>query len=385
MAERSATGGMVRELAHRKLWEARYVGADGRKHSLYGKDRDEARAKLRKALTDAENGVKPITGRESVGEYLTSWLTTTVAELRPRTRESYAATVAHYIAPKDDRGRFLPRPYLGTVQLAKVTPDDVQRLVAALRARGDLSPTTVRYAYNVLRIALRLAFRQEHMARDVFAHLTAPAGGGYEVKRLTLDEIGAFTAAISGHRLEPLFLTALSTGLRQGELLGLTWREIDLDAGTVTVRHQLQRGSGDLVPTKTRLSARTLSLPLPLVALLRRHRTAQDAERAAARVWDARGFVFASRVGGPLDGPNVTADLVAVLRRAGLPRIRFHDLRHSFATLQLEQGADIAEVSRALGHSTITTTADVYGAFTRSMRERTAQRMEVIFQARKTS
>jgi integrase len=112
-----------------------------------------------------------------------------------------------------------------------------------------------------------------------------------------------------------------------------------------------------------------------VLVTLRRHRQQQAAEREQAKVWDARGFVFATRQGGPLDSRNVTTDLQRALADAGLPRQRFHDLRHAFATLQLSSGAELYEVSRALGHASIGTTANVYGHFTDTMRERIAERM----------
>ena len=191
-------------------------------------------------------------------------------------------------------------------------------------------------------------------------------------------EVAELRRAIAGHRLEALILAAVGTGLRQGELLGLRWSDVDLDAGILTVRHALDRRTGELVRPKTERSRRTIHRPLPVTTALNRLRRDQEALRAHARRWDARGFVFTNRTGGPLASRNVTQDLQAILAAAGLPRQRFHDLRHIFATLQLEAGAELLEVSRALGHADIGTTANIYAHWTDAMAARTAERMSGI-------
>lgn len=371
MTSRATTGGMIRQHPARGLYEARYVGADGRKHSVYAKTRREAQERLRSALTAADNGIVPVRGRQTVGAYLDVWLSTSVEQrCRPRTVESYRETVDRYI-----------RPAIGRCELAKVTPDDVARMLRDLTARGDLSPTTVRYAYAVLRIALGRALKTGRVLRNVATLVDPPAKTSRELRPLTAEQVTTLRAAIAGHRLEPLVLTALGTGLRQGELLALRWSDVDLAAATLTVRHTLRRGVRETDEPKTERSRRTLHLPLPVTVALRRLQARQSDERADAKVWDARGFVFANGTGGPLDSRNVTTDFQAVLERTGLPRQRFHDLRHAFATLQLEAGAELFEVSRALGHADIATTANVYAHFTSAMAERTAERMAGILGA----
>jgi integrase len=208
-----------------------------------------------------------------------------------------------------------------------------------------------------------------------------PAKARPDLHPLNVDQVTAFRAAIAGHRFEALFLVAIGTGLRQGEILALRWSDVDLDAATVNVRHTLERGTGALVEPKTPGSRRTVGLPLPVAAALHRWQRRQVQERDQARVWDARGFVFTTRAGRPLESRNVTHGLQAVLRTAGLPHQRFHDLRHAFATLQLDAGAELLEVSRALGHSDIGTTANVYAHWTDAMAARTADRMSAILGA----
>ena len=138
----SGSGGQVRQRPN-GLWEGRYVGADHRRHSVYGKSKREAQEKMRAALTAADNGLRSTTDRGTVAAYLALWVDTLSAHVRPRTAESYASTVRLYIAPR-----------IGKVQLAKLQADDIDRMLAGLVGRGDLSDTTVRYVYVVLRIAL---------------------------------------------------------------------------------------------------------------------------------------------------------------------------------------------------------------------------------------
>jgi integrase len=187
-------------------------------------------------------------------------------------------------------------------------------------------------------------------------------------------------AATAGHRLGPLYVVAISTGLRQGELLGLRWQDVSDDYGAVTVRHTLD-GTGELAEPKTPQSRRTLRLGRATGAALREQRRHQleDRLRAGAR-WRDTGHVFASTIGTPLDGPNVTHEYQAALSPAGLPRQRFHDTRHAAATLLLESGEDVGVVSRILGHSTVSLTLDIYGHLTDRMTERAAARMDAIFE-----
>lgn len=234
------------------------------------------------------------------------------------------------------------------------------------------------YTFAVLRIALGSALKKRKVVRNVCLLVDPPERAPRELRPLTADQVIELRAAIAGHRLEPLILTAIGTGVRQGELLALRWVDLDLDAGTLTMAHTLERRTNRLADPKTERSRRTLHLPLPVLVALRRHRIRQADERAAARIWDARGFVFTNTRGGPLDSRNVTTDFQEILAKAGLPRQRWHDLRHCFATLQLESGAELFEVSRALGHSAIGTTANVYAHFTDAMAQRTADRMALV-------
>ena len=358
------TGGSVRHHATRDLWEGRYVGADGRRHSVYAPTRREAQEWLRAALSAKDHGIRPVGQRLTVGAYLDDWVELTIRpRVRPRTAESYADAVRLYLIPA-----------LGRVPLAKLEPEHVRRMLADLAARGTLSATTLRYVRSVLRTALGQALREGKVLRNVATLVDPPAKAHHELRPLSREQVRTFLDGVAGDRLEALYVTALGTGLRQGELLALRWQDADLERGELTVRHTLGRFTRALEPTKTERSRRTVRLPRRVVEALLAHREQQ-------RVVPVSGLVFTAGNGAPLQSVNVTRDLQIHLRGLGLPHQRFHDLRHAFATLALEAGEDLGVVSRILGHSTLSTTMDVYAHLTPTMLDRAAERMDAILGA----
>jgi len=363
---------MVRKHPVKNLWEARYVAADGRKRSIYAKTRHEAQERLRSALVAADHMIVPVAGPISVGAWLDEWLATAVrARCRETTVSNYGAVVRLYI-----------KPAIGRVQLAKLTPEHVQRMLADLTARGNLSPTTVRYSYAVLRIALGRAFKSGRVHRNVCTLVDAPAKARPQLAPLSAEDARAFLAATSDDRFGPLYALAIATGLRQGELLALRWADVDLDAATLAVNHTLTRGSRVLAEPKTERARRTLRLGSEAVLALREQRRRQLEERlAAGRRWHDGGFIFTTPAGDPLDGSNVLHDFQAAIRRAALPHQRFHDLRHATATLLIEAGEELGVVSKILGHSNIGTTADVYAHPTPAMSQRVADRLDGILRS----
>ena len=196
---------------------------------------------------------------------------------------------------------------------------------------------------------------------------------------MTPEQARAFLDAAHGQRLEALYAVALALGLRQGEALALRWVDLDLDAGFVTVRAGLQRVAGRLVlvEPKTPKSRRTIAAPPIVVAALRAHRSRQLQDRlAAGAAWQDLDFVFCTQTGGPLDSRNVTRDFQRSLAKAGLPHMRFHDLRHSCASLLLAQGVHPRVVMETLGHSQIALTLNTYSHVIPVLQREAADRME---------
>jgi Site-specific recombinase XerD len=275
--------------------------------------------------------------------------------------------------------RLYLKPALGKVPLAKLQTEHVARMIQTLTARSDLSSTTVRYAGVVLRIALTRAVKSGKVQRNVATLADLPAKAKPEIAPLSSGQISEFLEATRTDRFGPLFVAAIATGLRQGELLALRWQDIDMDGASLSVRHSLQIRSRVLAEPKTENAKRTLRIGTEVISVLREQRRRQILERmAAGPAWKDGGFVFTTSVGTPLDSRNLTRAFQAALALAGLPRQRFHDLRHATATLLLERGEELGVVSKVLGHSTVTTTLDTYGHLTSGMSQRVADRMDVI-------
>lgn len=312
----------------------------------------------------------------SVAAYLTYWLeNVAVHQLRENTHTRYAACVDRYLIPG-----------LGKKKLTKLTAKDVRIWLNQLRttcqcctrgidARRDeprccatgsccskrLSPLTLTYIHSVLKSALEHAVREEEIPRNVARNVRTGTPRPRRFEPLTTDEARQLLTTAQGHRLHALFELALHTGLRKGELLGLRWEDLDLDRGTAAVRRTLQRTStGGLttLPTKTRASERRIALPTRCAQSLKLHRERQQREReAAGTTWQHSGHVFTTPQGRAIDPTNLTRTFTTLLRTAGLRRIRFHDLRHSTATLLLEQGVELVVIKELLGHAHIGVTA----------------------------
>ena len=229
--------------------------------------------------------------------------------------------------------------------------------------RAGLSPRTCQYARAILRSALGQALRWGIVSRNVATLVEVPRVKRHEIQPLTPEQARTLLATMRGHRLDALFTVALALGLRQGEALGLQWDAVDLDARVLHVRASLQRVEKrwHLVEPKSARSRRTVALPEVLVSALRSHRVRQLEERLAAGArWRESGFVFATGIGTPFEPSSLTKAFKALLVKAGVPDIRFHDLRHTAATFLLAQGVDARTIMETLGHSQISLTLNTY-------------------------
>lgn len=338
-------------------WMGQYVvhTAEGRKRrTVYGKTRKEVAAKLAKAISNREDGLVFDAKNLTVGDYLDLWLRDSVQDtVRLTTYQGYERVVRLHI-----------KPALGRIKLDNLTPVHVRSLYRE-RLEAGLAPRMVQLVHTILHKALKQAVNDGLIPRNVTEAVKAPRPVNKEMKPLSPDQARTLLEAARGERLEALYALAVTTGMRQGEILGLKWEDLDLEAGTLQVRRTLSTAMGGGVrfgPPKTARSRRNIRVPKLALTALRRHRKTQLEKRMKlSGLWEDHDLVFTTGVGTPLSRADlITRSFKPLLRRANLPDIRFHDLRHTCATLLLSRGVHAKLVQELLGHSTIAVTLDTY-------------------------
>lgn len=361
--------------------------------------RNEVQEKLKRALVDQQMGLPLVGERETVSKFLKHWIEHVATnKVRPSTLESYRWITEKHLIPN-----------LGRLSLAKLSPQEVQAFLNDRLKSGrqpqpkrnkantvdsvqqplerqspadlSLEPRTVQHIHATLRTALDQALKWDLVARNVAKLVDAPRVRQQEVQPYSPEEAKKLLDAVRDDRLEALYSAAMALGLRQGEALGLRWHDIDFMSGNLTVRNALQRVNGklQLVEVKAHKSRRKYTLPQVAVEALTKHKARQEEERQFAGTrWRDLGFVFTTTVGTPLDGSTVTHRFQAVLKAAGLRRIRFHDLRHTCATLLLAQGVHPRVIMEILGHSQIAIKMNLYAHVIPAMQKEVAARMDAI-------
>jgi integrase len=328
------------------------TAAGPKRKALYGKTRSEVAAKLSKALAARENGLIYDAGKQTVGEYLTRWLSNSVRDtVRQRTYERYESIVRVHLAPA-----------IGKVKLKALTPDHVRGLYREKLDDG-LAPRTVLHIHRALSKALKQATDDGLIPRNAAAPVKPPRPRREEIRPLNREQVRALFKAAGGDRLEALYVVAVTAGLRRGELQGLKWEDLDLEAGTLQVRRTLSEPRGGYIFEAPKSGkGRNIRLTQRATAALKEHRKRQLEERIGLGIlWQDHDLVFPSGVGTPLSGGNLNRAFKALLGRAGLSSmIRFHDLRHTCATLLLRQGVNPKFVQELLGHRDVSLTLNVY-------------------------
>lgn len=360
-----------------KRSDGRWIGyvdlgwRDGRRVRKYvhGANRDEVRERVKAVIRNVDEGIQPPSNSPRVSEFLANWLAAAKPALRPSTYVSYEGVVRLHLVPE-----------IGRLRLEKLSVEHIADLLTRKQRDPRLSPTTVRYVLLVLRIALNRAVRWGLVARNVARLVDPPRLVHKDVRVLSPVETSKLLDAARGEAIEGLIVMAVSTGMRLGEALGLQWKDIDLERRQLRINKSLQRipGRGQVLSeTKTRRGRRSLVMPITAVEALRAHRTKQIGwRRAAGSKWNEMGFVFTSSTGQPVDQRNVQRVFRRVLRRAKLPRMRFHDLRHSCASLLLAQHTDPRVIMETLGHSNISVTMNMYAHVMPALKRDAADAMD---------
>lgn len=328
---------------------------------VYAKTKKEAAAKLRAALAERDAGLVYDDGSLTVGEYLDKWLEAVSGTVKARTLERYEMAVKPHL-----------QPALGDLRLGRLTPLQVQAFYGEKLDAG-LSARSVQILHATLYKALKQAVRWRLVPRNVCEDVDPPRALRKEVRPLTAEQARSLLEAASSDPLEALYVLAVTTGMRQGELLGLKWEDVDLEASSVRVRRTVWKGEASA--PKTNAARRQVALPDTAVRALRKHR-----ERAAGDSW-----VFASSTGDrPLGRHNLHNRSWILLReRAGLPEtVRFHDLRHTAATLLLGRGVHPKLVQSLLGHASIEITMNTYSHVMPEMSGATARAMDAALDER---
>ena len=395
-SKKSAAGcGNIRKKVVKKngreypYWEARYtVGYNpgtGKQiqKSITGKTQKEVAQKLKELTAALDAGTYIAPNKTTVGQWLDTWQAEYLGAVKLSTVSSYQATIKNHI-----------KPGLGAIKLESLTTQDIQEFYNS-RLKGDekresLSPKTVKNIHGVLHKALHQAMLNGLIRNNPSDACVLPKATKKKVKPLNEEQIAALLKALKGHKYENLILTALFTGLREGEVCGLQWDCVNLESGAILVDKQLQsirksvRGDRDkyaLVPTKNG-KERYLTVAPFVVELLKKEKAKQDSNRKLFEGgYEDSDLVFTDEIGRRVTPQAAYRAFKLVVTELGFETARFHDLRHSFAVASLRSGDDVKTVQENLGHATSSFTLDVYGHVTEQMKVESANRMEAFIQS----
>jgi integrase len=378
MTKRHNGEGSIRQRPNGR-WEARYTYEDSitgqiKRGSSYADSAKDARDAMRESLARAEQGAPVRDASITVAAWVEHWLNTSLmaSSRKESTKELYRSLSSHLVAD----------PF-GGKRLDRLKPTDVELLIVDMRQRpgrqasskvkgkaghSTLSPATIQRVFVLLRLILDGAVRDGLIARNPAKRVQQPSVPRVEAHFLTGDQTRLVLADARDSRAWPVLTLIALTGLRRGEALALTWKDVDFDGHELQIRRTLARINGELVTTtpKTTKSRRTLPMSQPVDKLLREHKARQLGERLrAGRIWEANDLVFATELGHPIDPRNILRAVSRSAKRVGIEHpVGVHSLRHSAATAMLEAGVNLKAVSDLLGHADIRMTANTYGHVT---------------------
>jgi integrase len=338
-----------------------------RRKRITARTKREVETQVAELIHKAETGFTAA-GKLTVREFFDRWLESAAPTLRPATARRYRDVARLHIVG-----------VIGNLRLAKLTPGDVQRLYADRLAAG-LSPTSVHHIHAILHRALDQAVRWGLLMRNVTDAVDPPRRSSPEMRAWDARQVAAVMAAGASDDLEALWRLAVFSGMRRGEILGLRWADVDLEGGELAVRRTLSRGATSRLEVgepKTAAGRRRVSLSPSVVESLRRHRVRQLAQRlAAGPAYVDHDLVFATESGSVIHPNALSLRFRKLIARAGVPAIRFHDLRHTNATIDLATGTHPKVVQERLGHASISETLDRYSHLTPNMQREAADRLD---------
>ena len=307
----------------------------------------------------------------TVGSWLEIWVENYTQNLKPYTKKSYNTQIKKHI-----------KPALGAIKLTSLNTVEIQRFYnRLLKGKGDiepLSPKTIKNIHGVLHKALEQAVDIGYLRYNVSDACKLPRVEKPNIKPLEEKEMAAFLEAIKGHQYENIYIVDLFTGMRQGEILGLTWDCINFENGTIFIYRQLQKIDGEyrFVSLKNDKSRRIMPAPAVMRVLQNQRQIQNEWKFKAGAAWENSDLVFTNQLGGHLAHFTVYKHFKKVVREIGIPDARFHDLRHSYAVAALQAGDDVKTVQETLGHHAASFTLDVYGHVSERMMKDSSKRME---------
>lgn len=366
-------------------WEARVtvgmapITGKQVQRTITGKTQQEVAQRVREIAVEVDQKTYKAPCKLTVGDWLELWKREYTGDVKPSTAYLYGRNIDQYIIP-----------HLGAVKLETLTPLQVQELYNRLQTPDKegvrpLSAKTIRNVHGVFHKALEQAVQAGYIRANPASASKPPKAAKPEIRPLDTDQVSAFLKAIQGHPHEYLYQITIFTGLRQGEVLGLTWDCLNMERGTLLVKQQLrreqQKGGQYYFSTTKNSRSRVLTLAPSVVRLFRLQKIKENGMRTkAGELWQETGLIFTNEVGSRLSYRTAYDCFKRVVAKIGAPDTRFHDLRHTYAVMAIQSGDDIKTVQENLGHATASFTLDVYGHVTAQMKQASADRMEKFIQ-----
>jgi len=363
MAKRSNGEGTIYWDKKAKRYRIQFTDLDNRRRSLSAKTYPEAQRILRESITARDAGLlaKPKSKIETLGVFLDKWHESqSQTNWEPKTSENTALDINRYIKPE-----------IGNIKLSSLTPEIISQAYAKIKSKHNLSDHSLHRIHRLLKTALKSAVRLRKIIINPMDCVDAPRIRKAKIKVLEISDIQKILQSLGGlpGMWSSLWHITLLTGLRQGEILGLTWDNVNFENSTISINQQLQRQTGKglvLKRLKTDIDTRFIYLDEVSVQALKRWRQEQIELRLKLEGWNKQNFVFTNSVGNPLEPRRMTRKWAELLNLNGIAHLKLHGARHSFATLAIKNGLDIKTVSHYLGHTDIKTTISIYQHITDS-------------------
>lgn len=354
-------------------WEGRYY-FDGKRHSVYGRTKTQVRERIAEIESDISNHIHVEDSGLTVDQWFDVWLKNHLPDAKKATLHKYDSMIRNHISP-----------HIGNIKLIDLTTITIQSFYNALVRREHLSAKTVKDIHGIVHKGLKKAITMGYIAKNVSDYCELPKVNRKEMSIIADSNIAPFLHAIKGDEFEDAIFVTMFTGMRESEVVGLTWDCIDFDEGTIRIYRQysVERTIDGSKPqykfhTLKNNRARIVMPPSQVMDVLTEVKRKQEENRnnIPGGWMNRENFVFTNQIGDHLHTATLYNHLKRIVRSIGMDDVRFHDLRHTYATLAIENGCDMKTLSDSLGHATTAFTMDVYGHVTKQMKRKNAQQME---------